>query len=493
MAQLRQLIPHEAGPVLFRAANPELSQLRRLILSRYPSREWASFIWCGWRQTPRALILTLAGVEAPERGDIDPDAWHVVIREPYSLRLALAAELHSLAVGVVHSHPQNYAPSPSALDDDMDLYYAGFFNDFAPGRPYISLILSENQGETAISGRVCWNGKWAAVTNVILEGLPCRTWIAGRKPAADPPPRTGTARLSSAFGVEAEARLKRSTVAVIGAGGTGSAAIEALARAGTGRVTVVDPDTFEDSNLERVHGSVPQHAKKGALKAEIARDHVKTIAPDCTVVAILGALPQEEVVDAVIEADVLLSCTDTQHSRLAASDLAVRFLVPAIDCGVMLEGSDGRVTGQIAQITRFLAADACPTCRGMTNQQRLNQELMSPEERVWREAAAVEAIARGEKPDPYWLHQAQMNTVGYHTTAVGALAAGYAIGWITGRFQPPFSRLQMNLVGHLFEVSDQDQSPRPECRCRKARGWADQGRAHSLISAPTHWPPARTL
>ena len=50
-----------------------------------------------------------------------------------------------------------------------------------------------------------------------------------------------------------------------------------------------------------------------------------------------GALPQGLAVDKLVEADVILGCTDQQHSRLALSDLVVRYLVPAIDCGVSLE------------------------------------------------------------------------------------------------------------------------------------------------------------
>jgi hypothetical protein len=40
------------------------------------------------------------------------------------------------------------------------------------------------------------------------------------------------------------------------------------------------------------------------------------------------------------------------------------------------------------------------------------------------------------------------------TTAAGALAAGYAIGWLTDRFPPPFSTLQMNLVTSYLDVID---------------------------------------
>jgi len=97
----------------------------------------------------------------------------------------------------------------------------------------------------------------------------------------------------------------------------------------------------------------------------------------------------------------------------------------------------------------------------MIVQAGLDQELMSEEERAQRRAAAEEARQRGEDPDPYWHDQPQINTVGYLTT-VGTMTAGDAIGWITGRFDAPFERRQMNFVAKYLDVTDlpqrQDQS-----------------------------------
>ena len=59
-------------------------------------------------------------------------------------------------------------------------------------------------------------------------------------------------RFVSAFGEQALARLRGSTVAVVGAGGTGSAAIEVLARAGVGKLIIIDPDHVETSE-SRTH------------------------------------------------------------------------------------------------------------------------------------------------------------------------------------------------------------------------------------------------
>ena len=487
MAGQTYIRPSNTVPVLVRLAAPEFERLCALVFRRYPEFEWASFARFGWRETGSGLVLTLAHVETPNLGDLDEKVGHVAINEPYTLRVALAAETHPLAVGVIHSHPENCVPRPSYIDDDMDGYYGPYFNDFAPNRPYVSLIFSRVGGELAFSGRVFWKGEWLQVQRFAVERIPTTTWVGGRRPSRLEQPRERTARLNAAFGDEAAARLRRSAVAIIGAGGTGSAAIEALARAGVGKIIIIDPDHVDESNLERIHGSFPQHVETHTSKAYLAREHVLSIDPSCEVIALVGALPQKEVIDAVVTADVALGCTDQQHSRVALSDVVTRYLVPSFDCGVMLEGQDGKITGQIVQIIRFLSADACALCRNLIVPARLAQELMSPDERAMRRAAAAAALDRGDDPNPYWSKEVQLNTVGYLTTTAGAMAAGYAIGWLTGRFEAPFERLQLNFGGKFVDATDLDEEARPDCVCRRMRGWADQAALDALITPPSHW------
>ena len=124
-------------------------------------------------------------------------------------------------------------------------------------------------------------------------------------------------RLTNAFGEEALSRLRAACVTVVGAGGTGSAAIEILARAGIGRLIIVDPDVVERSNLERINGSVPRHARKKTPKVVVARKWVHRIDSSVEVVALQGRLPQAEVIDAVVSSDI--AAWAVQINNIAAS------------------------------------------------------------------------------------------------------------------------------------------------------------------------------
>ena len=187
--------------VIVRMANPEAELLLSTIFRRYPTHEWATFVRFGWRETSTAIVLTLAGVVPPQAGDLNEDVGHVAIDEAYTLQEALASEHHPLAVGVVHSHLAECAPVASPTDDDMDGYYAQYFPDFAPGRPYISLIAAIIAGELALSGRVWWCGEWLRVERFCIERTPVQMWVGTRWPISpNSMERERTARLNAAFG-----------------------------------------------------------------------------------------------------------------------------------------------------------------------------------------------------------------------------------------------------------------------------------------------------
>ncbi|WP_158915228.1 ThiF family adenylyltransferase [Caulobacter sp. S45] len=425
-------------------------------------------------------------------GDLDPASDDIKISPVYLRRVAAEAQDHPLAIGFIRCRPVGVAPEPRAADDEMDRYLAGHFADFAPDRPFVSLILSQMEEEIAVSGRIFHARRWIDIERVAAERRPTVVaWCAGKRPPPAPIPPERVARLTSAFGRQAFERLQRSTVALIGAGGTGSAAIPILARAGVGRLIIVDSDHASESNLERLHGSRPADVAAEVSKAAIARRSVAEYAPDVAVEAIIGRLPQEEVLDAVVGADVIMGCTDQHSSRLIVADIASRYLIPAVDCGGLIEGRDGVVTGQLVQIVRFLADDPCPRCRGMISETRVRQELLPPAVRAEAAAQVALAIANGERPDPILSAIPQIDTVGYITTTAGTLAAGFVIGWLTDRFSPNFERLQLDLVVDCLGAVERPQRRQVNCSCGDTRGHADQALAVAPVVPPAHWPDVR--
>lgn len=84
------------------------------------------------------------------------------------------------------------------------------------------------------------------------------------------------------IGSEGIEKLKNSRVAVFGAGGVGGAVIEALARAGIGKLIIVDNDTIAESNLNRQ--ILALYSTLGIYKTEAAKKRVMEINPECEAV-----------------------------------------------------------------------------------------------------------------------------------------------------------------------------------------------------------------
>jgi molybdopterin/thiamine biosynthesis adenylyltransferase len=476
------------------------ASMSEILRRRYPNDEWGTLARFGWRCTPTGLVLTMASALEPENGDMDAEVPNVRFLSPFLHRAIRDLDTHPLALGVVHSHPEGAHTTPSWIDDDMDTYFRTFLADFAPDRPYASLIFAfdespdESKGASvSATGRVWYEGAWHNVSRFYVDG---QDVALERYPTPRPARaalRRRVARLESAYGEAALQRLADATIAVIGASGTGSPAVEVLARAGVGHIITIDPDHFDDSNLERIHGSTTDDADTKPMKVAIALRHIASINTDARVTAMQARVPQKCVVDALVRADAILGCTDSHAARLALSEIAFRYSVPLLDCSVTLEGGEGRVTGQVSRFVVHRGDAPCAICQETVNQRLVAQELMHPDERRQRQDAARRAHEAGDDGSGYWLDVPQLYTVGSLTTVTGALAAGYAIGWLTRRYDAPFTRMECNWLSTAFGTNDVSYQRRPSCVCGKVRGWSDQARESTLVGIPNWWPEPALL
>lgn len=127
-------------------------------------------------------------------------------------------------------------------------------------------------------------------------------------------------------------RLLRSHVLVVGAGGIGSPALQYLAAAGVGRLTIVDNDSVDASNLQRqtIYGT----ADLGTPKVEAAAAALARLTPDTRVEARcqrVDAATAPALLDGV---DVVLDGCDNFATRLAVADAALALCVPLVSAAV---------------------------------------------------------------------------------------------------------------------------------------------------------------
>jgi molybdopterin/thiamine biosynthesis adenylyltransferase len=487
----------DAQPTVVRLTAEVRCRLESLLFSRYPNREWACFFLFGTRRTRKGLLLTIVELLEPGEGDLDPESDIVSFSEPYTLRAALRKQDSGLSIGTIHSHPEGCWPKPSRLDDDMDGYYAEYFPLFGSSGTYFGLIFSRDEdGRVTFSGRGQSGSVYFRVTTLLTIGdrelrRDSAFSVVEHVDMAD----SFHARLGELYGIKAAQRLKTSRVAIIGVSGTGSPAAHVLARAGVKNFVLIDPQRLAPSNLERVHGSSMSDfdADPPPHKVAVVRDLLLSIDPDIKVECFAGNILQGEVRDELANVDLILCCTDTNHSRTAVGELAYRYLIPTIDVGVAFEAEAGLVTGEIGRITFYSPGSPCAYCLGAVNSWKASVELMTEEEKALRKVQAADAVARGEAPNGYWEDVPELPTVGHFTTLAGSLIASYAIGWLTGKFIAPHRSIEFNILEPGFGYVGFDPPARGDCICQTLVGYADEGAFASVVSAPEHWPPVRKI
>jgi ThiF family len=308
---------------LFRITEEDQRRLEKLVFHRHPEREWGTFFRFGYRETSWGAALSFVELIPPQPGDLDRNSPIVSFRPDYIARALDAIEHQPFGVGVVHSHPQGWGASPSPSDDDMDAYYLRLFEPYGKGRPYVSLIVNRNEdGRFVFSGRAFDRGVWIPVTEWFALGGVLKRYrsLLQRNPPVASETSQGDsviARWELLIGPEVRDRFAAASIGVIGYSGTGSPAIEALARAQVGEFVLVDEQRLGLSNIERMHGSRLADIRNETppFKVEVMARLIREVNAKANISMFVGNVLDDKVLDALLRCDLILGCTDTLHAR----------------------------------------------------------------------------------------------------------------------------------------------------------------------------------
>lgn len=156
------------------------------------------------------------------------------------------------------------------------------------------------------------------------------------------------------FGGAGQARLRAATVALVGAGGIGSPAIEYLAAAGIGRLVLIDDDRVDRSNLHRQ--TIYATAKTGALKVEAAKSVVAQLNPHVVVEVHAARIDAANAADLLRGVDAVVDGSDNFGTRLTVADAALSARVPLVSAAVT------QFEGQLGVYRGWEAASPCYRC-----------------------------------------------------------------------------------------------------------------------------------
>lgn len=167
-------------------------------------------------------------------------------------------------------------------------------------------------------------------------------------------------RTAVLLGADAPEKLKKKHVAVLGLGGVGSYLVEALARAGVGRLTLIDKDVYTESNLNRQLYALPETV--GMKKTEVTAARIAKIDPSITVTP-CDAFVLPENLDSLPLSGVhyIADAIDTVSAKIALAVYAKEHGIPMISA----MGAGNKLDPTAFRVARVADTKTCPLARVM--------------------------------------------------------------------------------------------------------------------------------
>ncbi|MCG5500704.1 tRNA threonylcarbamoyladenosine dehydratase [Ectothiorhodospira lacustris] len=224
------------------------------------------------------------------------------------------------------------------------------------------------------------------------------------------------------IGPEGLEQFARRHVFIAGLGGVGGSAAEAIARAGIGRITLLDHDRVGPSNMNRQ--LVALHSTLGQSKAEVMAARIRDINPALTV-TVLGDFLTPDNVHALLPVDVdyVLDCIDSIACKAALVHVCQQRGVPIISS----MGAGGRLDPTAVRIGPLGGTDKCPLAREMRKRlRRLGAHLDYPV--VHSTETAIKGTEHRPIEGPVSGRARAVNgTISYMPGLFGLMLAGHVI------------------------------------------------------------------
>lgn len=152
-------------------------------------------------------------------------------------------------------------------------------------------------------------------------------------------------------------KLQNSSVCVFGCGGVGSYVVEALARSGVGRITIVDNDVVDRSNINRQ--LIALNSTVGMPKAQAAAERVADINPDCVVTPVELFFDSEHTIP--LDFDYIADAIDSVPSKLFLIEEAAKRGVPVISA----MGTGNKFNPSEFEVSDISKTSYCPLAKKM--------------------------------------------------------------------------------------------------------------------------------
>ncbi len=258
----------------------------------------------------------------------------------YVLRAAQLAREQGGGLAFVHSHPFGEGwQGMSGPDERAEASIVNIAQEVCE-LPLVGMTLATE--DRSWSARI-WRGSGRSVSHQDAETVRCvgetlRVSFNDRL-RSHPTFASSQTRTVSAWGVEAQALISRVRVLIVGAGSVGGIVAERLARTGVQTIGVMDHESVEEVNLDRLLGATQRDAELSSSKIEVAERTIRYASTsskldirvsDCSVC-------EPEGMRGALDYDIIFSCVDRPWPRHVLNTVAYADLIPVIDVGIRVQ------------------------------------------------------------------------------------------------------------------------------------------------------------
>ena len=234
------------------------------------------------------------------------------------------------------------------------------------------------------------------------------------------------ARTELLIGSEAVKKLREASVTVFGVGGVGSHCIEALARSGVGKLTLIDNDRVTVTNINRQ--SIAYHSTVGRYKTEIMKERIRDICPEIRVETYeMFVLPDniDDLFEQTGEPDYIIDAIDTVSAKIALAELAEKRRIPIISS----MGTGNKLHPEMFRIADLSETSVCPLCRVMRKE--LKSRGITHLKVLYSEEKPVDTGGRTTGEDT-GARRSVPGSISFVPPAAGLLIAGEVIRELAG-------------------------------------------------------------
>ena len=282
-----------------------------------------------------------------------------------------------VSIVTIHGHPTGFKDF-SKIDNDNDKkFFSSVFNWFDDKRPHGSVIMLPN-GD--MFGRV-FDGLDDPVelSSIMVSGSRIKIFTPFNSKNIDNKNNNTEheIRVKQAFGLGTYQTLKNIRAGIVGCSGTGSIVVEMLARNCIGNLAIIDPDTIEEKNLNRILNSTKTDAKESKSKVSTTKEAIVRIGFNTKINALKQHTSNPNAIDALKNCDIIFGCVDSALGRYHLDCISSAYYIPYFDVGVQLYADKNGKIGQAIMVAHYIQpGESSLLSRGAYTSRQVTAESM---------------------------------------------------------------------------------------------------------------------